>query len=207
MEQLENRQASDRYQKYLIQLQLDNTAYYLVWGTDLSDREEKDNLLIDSQRRILLFSRVEQIRDWILEPASPLFDAPNLVAWAETLTELTVSGVYDLDYLASLMTSPLKEEQILQSPDITNDLIDFINLFGDYAYQLDDGELVNLHRQPSVGLFFDYSYDTYFWKSSPDDLQRNHDLFRRAFQFTEFKDAMNRLLAVFIARCHRVKIN
>lgn len=207
MEQPASQQASEKYRKYLIQVQLDNTPYYLVWGTDMSDREEKDNLLIDQQQRILLFSSLDQVRDWILKPTSPLFDASNLKAWAETLTKLAVDSVYDLDYLTALMTSPLKEEQILKSPDISNDLINFINLFGDYAYQLENDELVNLHRQPSIGLFFDYCYDTYFWTIPPEEWQRRHDLFTRTFQFTEFKDAMNRLFAIFIARCHRVKIN
>ncbi|MGV3560792.1 hypothetical protein [Larkinella arboricola] len=189
---------SEVYRKYLIQLRLNGTLYYGVWGTDMSDPEHEDQLLLDHEQRILLFTAGEQIAPCITQGGARLFDADNLTAWVHSLTDFTPYTVYDLDYMGSILQSNLRQEQILNNPNLTHELIGFINLFGDYAYPLDDDFLVRLRRMPQIRLFFDYCYDTYFWDTPPDELNRRQTAYLKKFRFAKFKSDMLRMLTAFI---------
>ncbi|GAB3341494.1 hypothetical protein GCM10027299_55750 [Larkinella ripae] len=200
MEKPTEKSLSETHQKYIIQIHLQESIQYIVWGTDLSDSEQQDKLLVNHQQAILLFSRIDQIKEAIAQSTAILFDENNLIPWANSFPDSEVDTVYDLDYLLSLVNSELKQEQILQSPKLTHDLIRFINLFGDYAYQVQQQDLLKLRRKRQIRLFFDYSYDSYFWTLPPDELQRRQKRYIKAFRFTKFKADMKRMLAVFIAR-------
>ncbi|MFD1142995.1 hypothetical protein ACFQ4C_17850 [Larkinella insperata] len=189
------------YRKYLIQLNLNAGFFYGVWGTDMSEEEHPDYLLLDHQDRILLVTAGEQLLPLITQGGAKLFDADNLTAWIQSLTDFTPDAAHDLDYMGSILRSELRQEQILNSPSLTKELIDFINLYGDYAYSLDDDFLVGLHRKPQIRLFFDYCYDTYFWTIPPAELERRQASYLKKFRFAKFKSDMLRMLTVFIDHC------
>ncbi|GAB3916419.1 hypothetical protein [Larkinella terrae] len=204
MEETHNNAVSETYRKYLIKVKLNEAFYYMMWGTDMADSEQQDKLLLDPENRILLFSRIDQIADFIAANSISVFDESNFHPWLAALTGSDAYTAYDLDYLQTLLSSALKEEQILQNPDITSELIGFFNLYGDYAYQLEEDFLFKPYRKPQLQLFFDYCYDTFFWSIPPDKLTRRQAAIKSKFRFSKFKTDMLRLLTIFISRCRLI---
>lgn len=192
---------NELHRKYPIQIHLNDACYYAVWGTDMSDPEQQDQLLLDHEQRILLFTTGEQIAPWIIAGSARVFDADNLTAWANSLTDFTAEPVYDLDYMGSILRSDLRQEQILQNPNLTHEMIGFMNLYSDYAYPLDDEYLVGLHRKPQLRLFFDFCYDSYFWNTPEDELTRRQASYLKKFRFGKFKADMLRMLTAFVDHC------
>jgi hypothetical protein len=201
MEETHNNAVSEQYRKYVNQILVKETAYLFVWGTDMADPEQQDKLLLDPENRILLFSRIDQIAGFVAEHSVPLYDAANFVPWLQELTGPDAYTVFDMDLLQTVLTSELSQSQILQNPNFTNDLINFFNLAGDYAYQIDEALFLKSYRKPQLRLFFDYCYDTYFWTIPPEELQQRQSVILKKFRFAKFKKDMNNLLTVFISRC------
>ena len=204
METTPNNEVSERYRKYLIQIQVKETFYYLVWGTDMTDPEQQDKLLLDQENQILVFPRIDQLADFITKQSVSLYDEANFLPWAAELTGTDANALYDLDYLHAILTSELKQEQILQNPNLTKELIDFFNLVGDYAYQTEDDSIFKPYRKPQLQLFFDYCYDTYFWTIPKEELQQRQSEVLSKFRFNRFRADMDRLLKVFLSHCRLV---
>ncbi len=192
-----------KYEKWLITFQLDTLVYYSVWGADSTD-DGNDKLWIDDQQRILLTVDPAKSIDIILSKALPTFDAENLMNWA--LEHNVNQSSFKDDSLTNFDTLIRKAASIrydnLQKikPKVASDLINFINLFGDYAYQTNEDSLLKIHSNPSVRIFWEFMYDAYFWTIPPEELKERQENLLRGYDAGQCKEGLQEMIRVFISR-------
>ncbi len=81
------------------------------------------------------------------------------------------------------------------------EVIHFINLFGDYAYQreAEDAYLLTLHREKEIRTFFDYAYDNYVWDNPKHAGYRSlKELDYLRFDEEAFRKTIRQMLRLFM---------
>ena len=189
------------YEKYLITIRFDEVDYYLVWGADSTDRGD-DKLLVDEEKNILLFRKQPDALTYILEASTPLLDVHKLKEWATaSLTVGTYSSyLYDLDELRKLVDNDrLRLDEKARREDVLY-WVNFINLVGDYAIQINEVYLLKARESESIRSFWEYGYDTFFWTIPEPELTVRQESSLAAFQYAPFKTELLNLL-LYIKSC------
>ena len=192
-----------KHEKWLITFQLNTLVYYSVWGADSTD-DGNDKLWIDDQQRILLIADPAKLIDAIISKALPTFDTENLMSWA--LEHNVNKSSFKDNFLTNFDTLIRKADSIkydnLQkiNPKVASDIVNFINLFGDYAYQTKDDFLLKIHSNPSVRIFWEFMYDAYFWTIPPEELKERQEELLRGYDAGQCKEALQEMIRVFTSR-------
>jgi len=158
MESKEN--VSEKYRKYLLKIIYDNQDCYTITGADLEDGE-KDKLLINSNKQLVLFSDVASLLQAI-KKGEYYFDKDNLQKWEKEFSSAEEPyAEIDLD--------------ILRRPEIDfTDLDELISIHStlgiltDFAIQVDDKLMIEHLYQPIIEEFKDSVMDFTVWKTTEE---------------------------------------
>ncbi|WKN42348.1 hypothetical protein [Tunicatimonas pelagia] len=190
---------SDEYRKYVIGICYESTQRYILWATDMSDQNELDKLWLDQQQKILLFDTISQVPQAIISNQYPLFDEKNFLAWANEYSSFCAYTHYNLDKIKLLVCNHVDLDSLSHSEAMT--IVDFINLFGDYASQQeeDSPDLLSLHQQKSIRTFYDFAYDNYVWDSPEHSGYRSlNELDYLRFDQQAFRNAIRQMIEQFM---------
>lgn len=192
---------SEEYRKYLVSYIIGNEKFLSVWGTDMSDNEE-DKLCIDQKGQILSFRRVEILKDYLIKNKNYLFDIENFMKWLEHVSNLNPYAIYDLDLLGKECMSlgsflDFNRELGLQ-------MLDFINLFQDYIYQINSNELKGHAENSQILLVKEYVYTNFFWNSSEEELNFIDNELSKKFNLKLFKKKFLGLIKLFEDKMTRI---
>jgi|GEM_PF-5589869 hypothetical protein len=155
--------ACQEFCKWVIALNLPGGIVYVLWGTDTAG-EQIDKLLLNEHSDILSFSSVVSMMEHVrTKPNKTFTDQHNYHQW------ITIDGhepdvVYDLIAIIALLHQPAIGVLTLTKEELMH-LLGFYNLCGDYAYQTGNVAWLEKLAHPQLKIFFDYAYDTHFWKS------------------------------------------
>jgi len=185
-------QISDSYEKFFIEIWVDDCAYHMVWGADSTD-DGNDKLVLDKDNNIVLFGKQADALDYILESPDTLFDGLNLEKWAKSGIE---NGTYtNCSFSLSHLLRLIEEDRFINLYKTTQhaglDWVNFINLVSDYSHQTGNEHLLELRRGSSIDSFWDFIYDTFFWTIPERELAERQKEAVAKFDYLEFKaDAM-----------------
>ena len=190
-----------QYEKYIISLRLADTTYYLVWGSDSTD-ESKDKMLLDARQNILLFRSPIQAFHYIVATADSGFDSEVLVQWAQaSLIQGWYACVhYDLEELSLLLSQDRLKIKIGVAKADLRYWVNFMNLVGDYAHQIQDEALLAIREMNAIASFWEFTYDTFFWTIPEPELANRQQESLREFHYASFQKEAQLLLACFRAR-------
>lgn len=190
---------SERYRKYAVELCYRKLCVYPLYGADLATQNQDDKLLLDTNGQILTFEDIHQLKQFILSSKSLLFDRGNTILWAKNFAGKQAYSTYNLDYVLSIVEKKisLKKLDKLQTVEIIN----FINLFGDYAYQTRDSTFLTLHQEKNVRTFLGYTYDSYVWDNPKHATYKSlNELDYLRFDPEEFISAIRQMVRMFVDR-------
>ncbi|TKC60153.1 hypothetical protein FBD94_14660 [Pedobacter hiemivivus] len=158
---MENFNVSEKYRKYLIELQFRGLNVYTVWGTDMADKET-DKLLV-SNTKVMAFKEIKQIELAFKDIDAPFLDDMNFREWVEHEDLSTAYSVNNLTWLSKFKFSFLNDRST--SLEVLAD----INLIQDFAIQVDHSRLQPIFDQPAMVNLKDFIYDNHFWKGGAKD--------------------------------------
>lgn len=158
MDFIEN--ASEKYRKYLLEITYDNQCYYTMSGADFED-EEKDKVLINSNKQLVLFSDVASLLQAI-KKGEYYFDKDNLQGWEaafssadEPYTEI------DLDIIGS-------PEIDFTDLDVLVSIHYTLGILTDFAIQIDDKLMIARLYESVIDEFKDSMMDYTVWKTTEE---------------------------------------
>jgi hypothetical protein len=155
-----NENVSEKYRKYLLKVTYDNQYYYTISGADLED-EEKDKLLINSNKQLVLFSEVASLLQAI-KKGEYYFDRDNLQRWEKEFSSSDEPyAQIDLDILGS-SDIDLTDLDVLISIHYT------IGILTDFSIQIDDKLMIARLHESVIGEFNDSVMDYTVWKAKED---------------------------------------
>ncbi len=193
---------SEKYQKYLLAFRRKKTSLNTLYGADVSTKNEDDKFLVDEHGNILTFETPSELKSRILKNSNLLlFDQENVLAWAKYHEGAQPHSTFDLDHLLSTV------DHLVRLPELTKDasieITNFINLFGDYAYQTNDEIFLNCHRKKCVRNFFDFTYDNYVWDSPHNTgFHSLQEIDFLQFDEEDFKKTVERMVSMFVNKIH-----
>jgi len=147
---------SEKYRKYLIQVNYKKLSYYSVFGADLT-KEEIDRLLIDKKGRFVLAYTIPNLVQFIKSCDWHSFDEENFSKWLLHINSGSIYTSFDLDSLIFHRERNNKE---------LNDLYNLLGLLDDYSFQTEDNSLSHLLSQTEIQEFKDEMADATLWSIS-----------------------------------------
>ncbi len=147
---------SEKFRKYIVELQFMDMTLYTVWGTDMED-SEKDKLLINNSR-LATFRNLGALKLYIKHLTSPFLDKQNFESWID---EEDLYEVYSIVHIKSLMGADL---EFLKDKATSLAVLDALNIINDFFIQLAENELVEIFDNPDLMVLKDFIYNNYFWK-------------------------------------------
>ncbi|RBL92282.1 hypothetical protein [Chitinophaga flava] len=147
--------ASEKYQKYLLQIIFKGHTYYTVSGADLTDNDT-DKLLVDHQQQLVLALTISDLITTI--EYEEYFDSHRLRKWAKVLSD--TSSHYATFNLDDLFIDKLDED----NDEHLFSLYALLGLIRDYALQADDEYLMQLLDNPAIIDLLDELADYFWWK-------------------------------------------
>lgn len=192
-----------QYNKWLVAFRLNTLIYYTIWGADSTDDGE-DKLWIDDHQRIILFEDPAKLIETIISKTMLTFDTQSLVNWALKQKEYSFSdeqeALIDLDSLLEQTRFADFTNLITFDAGFAFELVNFINLFGDYASQTNEDFLLKIWRNPSVHSFWEYMYDTHFWTIPAEELRERQEVLLRNYDTDECRNSLNEMTRTYINR-------
>ena len=193
-----------KYNKWVIAIHLNNVTYHTIWGYDSLTKNGDTKLLIDQKKNILLFKTKQGPVEAILTTSIPIFDEDNLTSWGQEILDIVNSyegeSINNLDHLQSIIEGFNFENIDILTPEDAQSIIDFINLFTDYAEQISDPSLLILWNNPSIKSFWEYMYNQFFWTIPSDELKAKQVEILENYKADSCKKALMDMLAVFKSR-------
>ncbi|OQP42716.1 hypothetical protein A4H97_11140 [Niastella yeongjuensis] len=151
---------SEKYRKYLLKIAYDNQYYYTVAGADLQD-EEKDKLLINSNKQLVLFSDVASLLQAI-KKGEYYFDRDNLQKWEKEFSSSEEPyAEVDLDIVGRTEIDFTDSDELI-SIHLT------LGILTDYAIQIDDKLMIARLYESVIEEFKDSVMDYAIWKITED---------------------------------------
>ncbi|MDX2047641.1 MAG: hypothetical protein SFU87_12705 [Chitinophagaceae bacterium] len=156
-------QMSEKYRKYLVKLILDKKVYYCIWGTDMSDDCETDFILLNKEKKIVLFEKLININKRIMAYRRHFFDKKNFYTWVNENSFSKSYSTIDIDILQidSISTFGI----FLKNKTNALKFIDTINFIRDFAEQTRNNELLRRLKNQYIKKTWDFIYNRYFWQS------------------------------------------
>lgn len=146
---------SEKYRKYLLKITYDNQDYYTISGADFED-EEKDKVLINSNKQLLLFSDVARLLKAVKE-GEYYFDRDNIQKWAEEFSSSEEPyAEVDFDIIG-------KPEIDFNDLDVLKSILDTLGILTDFAIQVDDKLMIDRLYQSVINEFKDNIMDFIVW--------------------------------------------
>ena len=189
---------SEKYRKYVLGMVLNSQLLYGLQGADTTTFNYDDKYLTDEHGAILLFRTISSVVDYIQKDHFLAFDRDNLLGWAQEYRGSLPYSTFNLDRIHSLIKSTISLHSLSQADTI--EILMFINLFGDYAYQREqnDPTLLLLHRHREISTFFDFAYDNYVWDDPEHAGYRSlNELDFLRFDEAAFRRTIEQMLTVF----------
>ncbi|WP_286776772.1 hypothetical protein [Sphingobacterium sp. UBA2074] len=187
---------SEQYRKYIVKIISPfQQSLYLFWGTDL-EKEEDDYLLLDLKDKIIAFLRIQDLLHYVKLPGNILIDNLHSKKWALLFKGKMAYKIYDLGRLSTIM----KHWKIIYDIrlDEAMEIIDFCNLFSDYAYQINSDDLIALYENKDLNILLDWVNATYFWKTSDEKYLAELRYRMENLNFLISKDIIIKMLSLFI---------
>lgn len=128
-----------------------------------------------------------------------MFDGVRLQQWAQAslIQGWYACTHYDLDELLTLLS---QERLNIQTGAAKADLwywVNFMNLVGDYAYQVEDETLLAIRETDSIRSVWAYTYDTFFWTIPAPELADRQQESLYTFDYASFQKEAKRLISYF----------
>ncbi|WP_420148061.1 hypothetical protein [Spirosoma sp.] len=192
---------SGSYGKYFIGIRISGLEKYIVWGEDSTDNRD-DKILLDQSNNVMVFESIPNGLHYILNPNAALFDSQNITDWAKACLSIQPSSNYthDLDSIVAKIHSDQFNWLSACKREDCWEILNFIHLISDYAYQIDDAYLLDLYQSESVRLFSDYVYDNYFWTIPEEELATRNDQMAWESHYPQFKQNVIDLINTFRSR-------
>ncbi|AQG82120.1 hypothetical protein [Spirosoma montaniterrae] len=159
-----------KFKQWLVAIKLNSTLYFTVWGYDSTVDESTNDtkILINHHKSVALFSETKYAVNAVIQHKIALFDSYNLLKWATAIREeklfFEVNTLLDFDNIIRIIDNTKLSDIKGISPADAKEVIEFINFCSDFADQSNDEKLMSLCQNPNVRLFWNYIYDTFFWK-------------------------------------------
>lgn len=144
---------SEKYRKYLIQINYKKLSYYSVFGADLT-KEEIDRLLIDKKGRLVLAYSMPNLVQFVKSCDWHSFDEENFHKWLLHINSGSIYTSFNLDSLIFYGERNKKE---------LSDLYNLLGLLDDYSFQTDDNSLSSLLSRIEIQEFKDKMADATLW--------------------------------------------
>ncbi len=155
---------SEKYKKYIVGLKLNGEDKLLVSGMDITN-EYKDFLLLDKDSKVLLFNDFSQIEEYILN--EELLDNNNLQSWVKELKNKKPYVSYNIDNILNAIEKAKDLREL--NKDMLSQIVDFINIIGDYAYQINKEDLIVLYEHQLIDQFKELFMNDFIWKLEVSD--------------------------------------
>jgi hypothetical protein len=150
---------SEKYRKYTIEVFLGNKYFYLLWGTNL-ENEDVDYLLVNESKSILAFLSIPDLVTYV-NHANLLIDPLSTKKWANNYKGDRAYCTYDLLRIKKTLEKGYSLQEIEKEEAMS--MVDFFNLFSDYAYQTENKFVIDQLEKKDTRLFCDYVYESFFW--------------------------------------------
>lgn len=184
---------SEKYKKYLVEIKLNSKKKLFVSGQNIS-KDYDDFLLLDIHGKILTFSNLDQIKKFILED-SDLPDKDNLHNWVREFKSQKPYITYDIDKIFQNIKISTGFKEL--SKDALSQIVDLINIIGDYAYQVNHKELILLFEDKSIDLFKELFMDIFIWKEDTEKPKSDLEKLSKNIPYADFKLAFEKLFNLF----------
>ena len=187
---------SEAYQKYITGFFWCGNLWYALWGADFENHEE-DKFLTNENQKILLFDNIGILKKYTSKSNVHSFDSENIRKWSLQHKDNNAYCTFDIDKIKNLANTPFTLSCISREDGM--EFTHFINIFGDYANQKNDQELLGLHREKDVRTFFDFVYDNFVWEAPEYAGYRSLNEIDY-FQFDEerFRNTMQQMIELFM---------
>lgn len=185
--------ASNKYEKIIVKLKVKESEYYILWGNDFSDFDN-NKFLIDRDNKILCFSTISELFNFINNHIDIVFDLDKTLLWVEEfgsedkITNMDFNIIYDFSNKVEI------EEYV---PQCANKCIDILNLISDYVQQIKDQKLIDIYFNENFQIVKDLLYLKYFWKSPSEQLDETYQRFKQDFDYKDFRNSLIILIEVF----------
>lgn len=152
---------SEKYRKYLIELDFKDQKLYTVWGTDMTDASESDKLLV-FDNKLLCFRRPTQIKqiapNYIFNyNRFQLFDSSNFANW---LNREELEKPYTTFKI--FLLREYNPELLLDKENATN-LLDTLNLLYDFFEQIQNKKALQILRSKEITDVKEFLNNNYVW--------------------------------------------
>lgn len=185
----ENFDTSEKYRKYLIELQLADVKLYTVWGTDMID-DENDKLLVN-QNKLIVFKNLDLLQTSIKVMPHPFMDRRNFEKWVNEEDLKQVYNTNNLQLLADFHVDFLKEKSL------ANEILNCLNLIQDFFIQINADDFDEIYENDSIVDLKDFIYNNFFWK--PATKNPNY----KELENTNINDLLKEL---YLAFCDKMEI-
>lgn len=193
-------EVSEKYKKYVIELLTsDQRKVYLLWGTDNSN-QDFDYVFLNNDNYINAFSKIETLKKY-LEMQEIKVDPLNTKQWAKEHNSNKPYSIYNLPKVTKVLTPAFNLNKLNQA--IASDLLNFYNLFSDFAYQINDVELLKITKEKNTKIFFDFACNTFFWNSS--GVEKDIKIAAKGFDNSLFVNNYSKMIKVFEERILIIK--
>jgi len=184
---------SEKYKKYIVEIKLNREKKLFVSGMNIS-KDYDDFLLIDIHDKILIFNNLDQIKTFILENRD-LPDKNNLHKWVREFKSQKPYVTYDIDKIDHIIKTSSGFKEL--SADALSQIVDLINIVGDYAYQVNHKELILLFEDKSIDLFKELFMDMYIWKENIENPKSDLENLMKDIPYVDFKLSFEKLIILF----------
>lgn len=186
---------SEKYRKYLISIKTNGNNKLAIWGTDMSDNEE-DKFLANINGEILLFDSKREITETVSVYNEIVFDSNNFMKWVGNVQDEIEYASYDIDNLEKVLIDnrPILKEGF---KDDCIDLLSFMDLCGDYAYQFSDDSIKRLIENQNTSIFRDYVYSVFLWNEINLRREKAEKAIENNFDDRLFRNEMKNLIELF----------
>lgn len=191
-------EASQLYQKWIIQIRANRLSkpLYLFWGTDLT-AGDTDKFLVNDAAELVGATGIAQLFQYMKTNRELVIDPMRSLTWLAAVEQLDgLQGeVFDFQAIEEFIHGKGLNKQLIQK------LIDFINLYGDFADQIEEKAMLELLKQREIKALWDFGYEEIFWKELSSGKEVSAvSLPKLAIDHDALRVAMDKLLAVFFNR-------
>lgn len=152
---------SEKYRKYVIELQLQEVTVYTVWGTDMQD-DEVDKLLVENSS-LISFRSLDTMRLQIENMEHPYLDKQNFTNW---IHEEDLSNVYNVNNVRILSDFNFN---FLKNKSTSLEILNTLNLIQDFYIQINAENLDEIFDNQDVIDLKDFIYNNFFWKKRKEN--------------------------------------
>jgi len=174
-EKMKHQKISNKYWKWIIEYHSDRipNPVYFIWLTDVSDKDEKDQILISSSQKIIAAKFKRKLIKRVLKSNIELPDSKRTKKWLNRSLKCNKLTSITLDLRGvekEKLSKRLKLKKIVE-------MVNFINLFEDYEIQIHQNPTKRKPRAKALNTIWDYYYEQIFW---PKLNRTNQKKYRRS---------------------------